>query len=496
VSRTQSPSATGSAVALPSFARGAVPAIAVLLVAVLLVAAGGYGYHRDELYFLAAARHPAWGYVDQGPLTPLFARLATAVAGDSLVGLRVLPALFMGLLVVVTALLAREFGGRRGPQALAAGCVAVSAIVLLTGHLLSTTTFDLLAWAVVAWLAVRALRTGGPRWLLVGLAAGIGLQNKTLVAFLLLGLFVGLVVAGPWRPLRDPWFWGAGLLAVALWTPYLAWQALHGWPQLALSSAIASGGSTSSEPWWLVVPFQVVLVSPLLVPVWVAGLVALWRSRTYRLFPVAYAALAVLFTVTGGKPYYLCGLYPVLLAAGAAPVLRWVRAGRGRAGLLGGALALGALTNATLMLPVVPVADLKDTPVTAMVADVGETVGWPEFAATVAGVVAAQPAGTVVVLTGNYGEAGAVQRFAPGIPVVSGHNSYADWGVPPDDATTAVVVGYEPAVLRQWFASVEPAAVIDNGVGLDNQEQGRTVWVCRDPVASWTALWPRIRHVG
>ena len=490
----RSPSATEDTSARPPFAPGAVPAIAALLVAVLLVAAGGYGYHRDELYFLAAARQPAWGYVDQGPLTSSFARLATALAGDSLVGLRVLPALFMGLLVVVTALLAREFGGRRGAQSLAAGCVAISAIVLQTGHLLSTTTFDLLTWAVVAWLAVRALPTGGARWLLVGLAAGIGLQNKMLVAFLLFGLLVGLVVAGPRRPLRDPWFWGAGLLALALWTPYLVWQTLHGWPQLALSESIAAGGSTSSEPWWLVIPFQVVLVSPLLVPVWVAGLVALWRSRRYRLLPVAYAVLTVLVLATGGKPYYLCGLYPVLLAAGAAPVLRWARAGRARAGLLGGALGLSALTNAVLMLPVVPVTELEDTPVTAMVSDVGETVGWPELAATVSAVVAAQPPGTVV-LTGNYGEAGAVQRFAPGIPVVSGHNSYADWGPPPDDAPV-VAVGYGPAALRQWFASVEPAAVIDNGVGLDNQEQGRTVWVCRDPVASWTALWPRIRHVG
>ncbi|MFR9806370.1 hypothetical protein ACL02T_29375 [Pseudonocardia sp. RS010] len=122
-------------------------------------------------------------------------------------------------------------------------------------------------------------------------------------------------------------------------------------------------------------------------------------------------------------------------------------------------------------------------------------MGWPEFVATVAEVVAAQPPGTVL-LTGNDGEAGAVQRFAPNVPVVSGHNSYADWGPPPDDTSVVVAVGHGPTALRQWFISVEPAAVIDNGVGLDNQEQGRTVWVCRDPVASWTALWPRIRHVG
>jgi hypothetical protein len=466
---------------------GLLPAagIGVLVAALLIALSSGYGYHRDELYFLEAARHPAIGYVDQGPLTPLLALLG----GDSLIALRVAPALLAGLVVLVTGLIARDLGAARGAQVFAAGCMAVSAILLQTGHLLSTTTVDLLVWALVTWFTVRALSAGGPRWLLVGLAAGVGLQNKMLVAFLLAALLVGVLVAGPRRVLRDPWLWGAGLLALAIWSPFLVWQAWHGWPMLALSRSIAAGASTSSEPWWLVVPFQAVLVGPLLIPVWVAGLVALWRR--YPLFPVAAAVLAVLFMATGGKPYYLAGLFPLLLAAGAGPVLGWARTTLRRV-LLGVAVALTALVNVVLMLPVVPVTALADTPITAMVGDVGETVGWPEFARTVSAVV---PPGGVVVAA-NYGEAGALRRFAPDVPVLSGHNAFADWGVPPAGAVPAVVVGYPEARVREWFPDCTVAATIDNGVGLDNQEQGRPVWRCGPPREGWAALRPQLRRVG
>ena len=328
----------------------------------------------------------------------------------------------------------------------------------------------------------------------VGAAAGVGLLNKPLTAFLLGALVVALLLAGPRWPLRDRWFWVAGGVAVLLWAPFLVWQTANGWPLLTLAGSIAGGGSTSSEPWWLVVPFQAVLVSPLLVPVWVAGIVALVRDRTLRAFPLAFGLLAVAFTVTGGKPYYLCGLYPVLLAAGAGPVVRWART-RLRVALVAAAVALSALTNVTLMLPVVPEDELAQTPVTAPVADVGETVGWPAFAATVGDVARARPPGTVV-LTGNYGEAGALQRFAPDLDVYSGHNSYADWGMPPPGATTVVAVGFDRAELDRWFGAVEPVATIDNGVGLDNQEQGGRVWVCREPRRPWPELWAEIRHVG
>src|SRR4051812_5182767 len=173
---------------------------------VLAVFAGGYGYHRDELYFLVAGRPLAWGDADQGPVTPLLAHVMDSLAGGSLTVLRLPSALMAGATVLVTGLIAVELGARRRAQVIAASCTAVASVVLVVGHLLSTTTFDLLAWAIVTWLVARVVRTGDERlWLSAGVVAGAALLNKPLIAFLLVALGAGLLVAGPRRALRSGW---------------------------------------------------------------------------------------------------------------------------------------------------------------------------------------------------------------------------------------------------------------------------------------------------
>lgn len=491
-----------TAVAVPgTLAVRGLGALAAGVTLLLLATAGRYGYHRDELYFLRAGAEPAFGYDDQPPLTPLLAHAMDVLFHGSLVGLRAPSAIMAGLVVLLTGMIARELGGGHGVQLLAAACMAASAVLPRVGHMLSTTTVDLLVWTALSWLLVRALRDGGRSWLAVGLVAGIGLQNKTLVVLLLAGVLAGVLLAGPRPVLRSPWPWLAGLLALALWAPNLIWQAANGWPQLGLSAAIAAGSSGTSEPWYLFLPFQLVMVSPLLVPVWALGW---WRFardpalRPWRAFAVAFVLLAALFVVTGGKPYYLAGLYPVLLAAGAAPVLAWARAARLRAQALGAALVLSIVAATVLMLPVVPDRSLPGTPILDVNYDAGETIGWPAFAATVADVRAGLPAGdTVAVLARNYGQAGAVDHFLPELaPAHSGHNAYWSWGPPPDDAGTLIVIGFTEAELRSWFGEVTLAARIDNGAGVDNDEQGTPVWVVREQRVPWSQLWPQLRRLG
>ena len=462
---------------------------------VLVVFAGGYGPHRDELYFLAAGEHLAWSSPDQGPVTPLIARAMDLLAPGSLTVLRVPSALMAGLTVVLAGVLAAELGGGRRAQLLAAACTAVASVVLIVGHLLSTTTFDVLAWTVVTWLVVRALRTGhGPLWLAVGAVAGVALLNKPLIAFLLVALAIGALVAGPRELVRSPWVWGGAALALALWSPWLVWQASHDWPQLEVSAAIAAGGSASSAPRWAFLPFQLLLVSPVLAPVWIAGLVALARRPPYRLLAAAWLVLVVVFLVTGGKPYYLAGLFPALLAAGAIVVDRWL-VGRGRAVLVWAAVGLSALVSATIALPILP-ADAAG-PVIAANADVGETIGWPEFVRTVAG--AAEGLEDPVVFTRNYGQAGAIDRYGPalGLPrAYSGHNGYAEWGPPPDRPGPVVLVGLPEEDVRGLFDACQVAAEIDNAAGIHNDEQGTRVHVCAGPRMPWSRTWDDLRRLG
>jgi 4-amino-4-deoxy-L-arabinose transferase-like glycosyltransferase len=480
------------------------PTVAVIAAAVtvLLVAfAAGYGYHRDELYFLAAGRHLDWAYADQGPVTPLIARAMSELDASSLTVLRIPSALAAGATVLLTGLLARELGGGRRAQAIAAACAAVGVLVLFTGHTLSTSTFDLLVWTAVSWLVIRAVRTGDDRlWPVAGVVLGLGLLNKPLPAFLAVGLLAGVLIGGPRRLLGKPSVWAAAAIALALWTPWLIWQVDHGWPQIEVSSSIASGESASSEPWWAIVPFQVLLISPLLAPVWIAGLVRLFRDpevREARFVAWAWVVLAVVFMASGGKPYYLAGLLPALLGAGAVSVDRWLERGAAtfRRALLGAALALSAVIGATIALPILPEGDAG--PVVEVNEDVGETIGWPELASTVADVYRRHPPSTVI-LTRNYGEAGAIDRYGPELglpPAYSGHNGYGDWGPPPDADTPVIAVGLPPEDLAE-LGGCALAARIDNDADIDNEEQGASIRVCAGPPGGWPRAWDALRHLG
>lgn len=484
---------------------GAIPRSVVALAAAVgvveLVFASRYGYHRDELYFLAAGRHLDWSYADQGPLTPLIARGMSAIASGSLTVLRIPSALAAAAIVVVTAALAREFGGSPRAQTIAAGCAAVSSIVLFDGHLLSTSTIDLLVWTVLTWLVVRAVSTGEDwLWLVAGFVLGVGLLNKPLPAFLAVALLAGLVLTGPRRLLRSRYFWAGAGIAVLMWMPWLVWQARHGWPQFEVSRAIASGGSASSQPWWAVVPFQFLLVSPVLAPVWVSGLVMLFRApalRPYRFLGWTWVLLAGAFMATGGKPYYLAGLLPALLAAGSPAVDSWLaREHRSaRRGVLVAAVALSALIDATIALPVLP-AD-KAGPVIAVNADVGETIGWQDLVHTVADVRRGIPHGErAVILTSNYGEAGAVDRYGPalGLPrAYSGHNAYSEWGPPRDDDAPVIAVGSR---LARYLTGCRIAAHIHNAAHVHNDERGVAVLVCAGPRQAWQREWPSLRRYG
>ena len=472
--------------------------VAAVTVALLVALSGRYGYHRDELYFLAAGRHPAWSYPDQPPLTPLVARALSAIAPDSLLVLRLPSALAAATTVALTGVLARQLGAGRTGQTLAAACVGFSGATFAIFHTLSTTAFDVLFWTLLSMLVVRQLRGADPRgWLLVGLSVGVALQNKVLIAFLILALLIGLLAGGPRSVFRSPWLYAGGVLALLVAAPVVIWQAGHGWPQLALSRSIAAGGSTSSQPWFLFLPFQIILYSPLYAPIWAVGWWRLLRApalRRFRAFAIAFAILIVLFLVTGGKPYYLAGLYPILLAAGAEPVVAWARRGT-----LVTAVAASLLITAALMLPVWPASWLPGSPMIAVNPDAGETVGWPRLVQTVATTYPDAPAGSVV-LARNYGEAGAIDRFGPALglpPAYSGHNAYGRWGPPPPPAPgSAVVIGYRADELSRWFTSCRPAAVVDNGVGLDNQEQGRIVFVCNGLRATWAQTWPQLIRLG
>jgi hypothetical protein len=488
-------------VALP--VPGGVLVVAGLMVLVLLLLSAAYGFHGDELYFVVAGRHPAFGYVDQPPLTPLLSAASVALLGVSPTAVRVLPAIEMGLVVILVALIARDLGGSRRAQGIAAIVAALSGY-LGAGHLDTTTDPDLLAWAVVLWLLVRLLDAGDRRlWLVVGVVAGIGLENKTTLLFLGVGLGAGLLLARRWDVVRSPWVWSAVGIALLLWLPNLAWQALNGWPQLSMAQAIAGYADQNRAQ---VLPLLWLFTGPLLFPVSLAGLAWILVARdAARWRAIGYGALVALLlaVASGGKAYYAIGSAPVFMAAGSNIVDRWL--GRGHAIAKGVVLAVLAVLSggfiALLTLPVLPLDAYARSGLPAAVPDVANTAGWPAFVATVEDVVQRLPADQrdrAVILANDYSEASALQLLGSDLPpVYSGHNSYWSWGPPPDDRTVVIHVGdWRPADWRPYFTGCTDAATVDNGLGIDNAEQGTTVTVCTGLAQPWSRMWPALRTIS
>lgn len=479
-----------------------VRAIALLGLAVLLVLVAlspAYGFHRDELYFIVVGRHPAFGYVDQPPLTPLLTAGAVQLLGLHPWAIRILPALAMVACVALAASMARDMGGTSRAQLIAALVVAVSGF-LAAGHLAATATFDILAWSVVLALMTRILAGGDRRlWLAVGLAAGIGLENKHLVLFLGFGLALGLLVHR--RDLlrtRGPWL--AIAIALLLWAPNLAWQVANGLPQIEMAAHIAGDADENRV---LLVPQLLLLAGPLLFPLALAGLVALYRNTTLRPFRVlgtAFLAIFVTILLTGGKSYYVAGAWPPLMAAGAIVVDRWLGRRRPRMAVFGAAAAVSFLLVAVLVLPVLPAATFASSGLNGIYKESGEQIGWPELTREVAGVVdglTPEERAKAVILTGNYGEAGALELLGQGRPpVYSGHNSLWDLGPPPDERTVVVLVGtWEPPWMHGAFAGCRTVATIENDVDMPNDEQGQSIQVCSRMTRTWSDAWPDFRHL-
>ncbi len=471
-------------------------AVAGAKLAFQLSVAGRYGWHRDELYYVDAGRHLSLGYVDFPPVTPLLSRLATAAFGDSLVGLRSLAALAGAAAVVVVALLARELGGGRGAQILAAVLAATSPVLLGADALFQTVPFDQLAWAVIALLAVRALRDGSrARWVALGIAAGVALETKYTVAGLLVGLGVGLVAtASGRRHLRTAGPWLAGAVALLLLAPNLWWQSRHGWASVDFFT-----GGEGYEP-GETSPVQylgelLLIVGPATLVLCGAGLRRLGRDRRWSPLAVAAVVVVVGFLATGGKSYYAAPVALLLYAAGAVVAVGWRW---GRWAVAGGALGTIVVAGA-YMLPLADERSMVDRGLYEQREDYAEQLGWPELAAEVtaaAGTLTPLERASAAVLAGNYGEAGAIGRFGgedlP--PVVSGHVSWRYWV--DDDALAArtlVVVGYPRSWLEPRCASLDRVGTVTNGAGVPNEEAGGPVFRCRLP-GTLADLWPDVRR--
>jgi hypothetical protein len=500
---------------------GARPAWAVLSAAAALQMAlhaasvGRYGTFRDELYYLSCASRPAAGYVDQPAFSILFLGAWRAVFGDSAAALMVPPALCGAAVVVLTGLLARRFGGGPAGQGFASVAAALAPIwVGMTGYF-SMNSFDILFWTLAASLLAQLLdREPGPGaerlWLLLGIVLGFGLLNKISVLWLGAGIFAGLLAtpARRWLGTRGPWV-AAAVAALGL-LPYVLWNASHGWPTLEFMRR------ATAEKYRAVSPLAFsgelfLLFQPLAAPLWVAGLVWLLAAkdgRRFRVLGVVFlVTLAILLANRTSKAEYLSASFAPLLAAGGVALERALRRGRSAtpAWVYAGVLVVGGLAIAPFALPLLPVPQylsyakaLRMRPSTTERNELGplpqhfaDRFGWPEMATEVARVartLSEKERATARIWARNYGEAAALERYGRPLgvpPVLCPHNSFFLWSVADAKRNAPLtgpllVIGGRRDSLTPVFERVEEAGRTGHPLAMP-YENGRTIWICRDP---------------
>lgn len=470
--------------------------------------AGRYGFFRDELYFIACGARPAWGYVDQPPLTPIAAWAWDVLVQGSLFGFRIVPALGAGVLAWLAGSVAKQLGGGAWSRALAALSVSVAPMFLVATHLFTVNLLEPIAWTLLALLVLRQLENESPgRWLAIGLCAGLALLNKYSVGFWLLALLVGLVATRERHVLGSRWVLAAAALALALVAPNVAWQASRGFPFLDL---LRAGQASKNVPFEALTFSKEVMLGlhPITMPLWVLGLWLSWRQQRWLALAVL-AFVSAMFALKA-KPYYAAPAFVVPIAAGAVALERWVIRLPARAALLGVVLAAGAVT-APLVVPVLPIERmlayqraLGHTPPPLENKEYGELpqhladqFGWPEIGAALADAWRTLPEperARAAVFTFNYGDAAAGARFGH-VPTISGHNQYGEWGPAPADGTVVIVFGGTQAELARYFGSVTRIGTGPTSPLMMPYERRRPLWVVREPKLPLDELWPRLLHI-
>jgi hypothetical protein len=512
------PAASSLHAGITTLYRRADLAPAVLIIAGIsflahVLVGNNYGYFRDELYVLAMSQHPAFGYVDVPPLVPWITLLPRLLTGNALWAIHVISALVCAGTIILTGLMARLLGGTRWVQGLAALASATALVLMAIGSLYAYDVFDEFWWTLCATILIILLRDERPRyWLAFGLVAGLGLLTKETILFWGFGLVVGLLLTPQRRLLFTRWTVFGGLIAFALFLPFLIWNAANGWASFQYWAGYSHNQSTGGTPLAFLLN-QILGMNPLSVLLWGAGLWYFFSARgaRYRVFGWAYLILFVLFMAIEGKSYFLAPAYPPLYAGGAVLVGTWRVGIRRWVAAYSVVLAVIGVLLAPAVMPVLPPAVYAQVYGKSSSAGAGDSYGlpqaladrfgWEEQVALIAQVYHGLPLDeqrVVCIFTANYGEASALVQFGGRYhlpPPISGHNAFYLWG--PDGCTGQVLItiNIPPQDAARAYSSVTLAARTSCAacVAFENQAP---ILILRQPKAKvpFAVLWAQAKH--
>lgn len=465
-----------------------------------------YGFHRDELAMLHDARNLAWGFVAYPPLTPFIGSIELALFGTSLVGFRFFSALAQSVVMVIAGLMAKELGGSRKAQILAAAGAGIGILTLIQGALFQYVAFDFLWFVLLAYFTIRLLKSDDPRWwLAMGAVIGLGMMTRYTMGVYAVSLVLATLVTPARKYLKSPWLWAGAALAFVIFLPNLIWQIQHDFISLEFQQAIHERDVRIGRADGYL-PEQLLMPNPFVLPFWIAGLLFYFRESKYRMIGFMYLFPVTIFFLMQGRGYYPAPTYVMLVAAGMTVFDRWLGTLNPKPALLYRtldwvAIILGFIIGGALTLPIAPVNSTVWNITQEVHNDFAEEIGWRDLNEHVAEVYHALPAeerSRAAIFAGNYGEAGAIELYGAeyGLPqVISPVDSFWMQGAPEETIDVLVVVGYSKESAETFFTSCELAGAVSNQYGVMNDEaQLKDIFLCKGLRQPWAEMWDEMQR--
>ena len=477
-----------------------------------------YGYFRDEFDYMSCGDHLAWGYVDQPPLIPFLVHVSRALLGDSLRAIRFIPALASSLLVVQTAMIVRELGGRRFAMLLSAITVVIAPQYLSNGSLLGTNCLEPNLWMGCAYFAILAIKRDPRYWIAFGIVAGLGLEEKYSIALFGFGIVLGLLLTEQRRVFMQRWIWIGGAASLLIFLPNVLWNIHYHWPFLELMRNIRAEGRDVILPAGPYFFQQTILVNPLTAPIWITGLLAFLfsaRLKPYRVLGWSYVVCYSAFFLLHGKNYYLAPIYPMLLGAGAVMIESALT--RPRTAWLKPVIVVLLLASGVHLAPVVvPILSpdkflvyARSLPFKLPVMEhsharaalpqwYADQFGWNEIVAETAiawNRLSPDERADCGIFAQDYGQAGAIDFLGRryGLPQsLSGHQTWFLWGPRNYSGNCMIVLDDDRETLERLWNHVELVGTsADNPYALEKQLD---VFICRgSKFGKLPELWPRLK---
>ncbi len=442
-------------------------ALSLINLAIYLVTTGffAYGIFRDELYYLACANRIDLGYVDHPPLSIYILAIWKWLFGDTLLAIRLVPAIFSSASLFMLGIFTRRLGGGRTSITIAMLAYMTTPIFLGMNTIFSMNTFDFLFWITSAYFLLRILQEEKKKyWIWLGIIIGLGLLNKTSMLWLSVGVLLGILLTPLKRDLKTKYPYLAALIALLIFSPFIIWNITHDFAHFEFMRNAASRKYGGLTPLTFIID-QILILNPLTILIWLPGFYYFFFNQDGKKNNVVIfiwiAAFLILLINGHSKGEYIAAAYQILFAGGAVMIEKWSIGGKS---WLKYSIAFPVIIMGIVISPFARPLLAPDTFIryqsfigleppnneghkTILPQFYSDMFGWEDLAKNVSKVYQSLPEEerkNTLVYCSNYGKAGAIEYFSRKylLPkVICPHNSYWYWWPNVNNNTTFIIIG-------------------------------------------------------